>query len=134
MSNTMDSLLWLYFRVNPSEQDIFRQQGPPYFPTFRYQWGSLTIDRHAYGKSKTAFGRSVALIETRGNPFKVYFVKIWHISAHLGTLITLIRSKTLSADRMDSQGKNETLFAKIGVCMWSLERFQQNPPQMSQMT
>ena len=66
--------------------------GPPYFPTFRYQWGSLTIDRHGYGKSKTVFGRSVALIETRVEPFEVYLViysskmKIWHISAFLGAL------------------------------------------------
>ena len=49
------------------------QQGPPYFPTFKYQWGSLTIDRHAFGKSKTAFGKSVALTETRGKPFEVNF-------------------------------------------------------------
>ena len=30
----------------------------------------MTIDGHAYGKSKTAFGSSVALIETRGKPFE----------------------------------------------------------------
>ena len=31
--------------------------GSPLFSLFfRYQWGSLTIDRHGSGKSKTAFG------------------------------------------------------------------------------
>ena len=65
---------------------------PLIFTFFRYQWGSLTIDRHAFGKSKTAFGKSVALTETRGKPFEVYLViysskmKIWHIFAILGTL------------------------------------------------
>ena len=65
---------------------------PLIFTIFRYQWGSLTIVRHAYGKSKTGFGISVALIETRREPFEVYLViysskmKIWHIYAFLGTL------------------------------------------------
>ena len=65
---------------------------PLIFTFFRYQWGSLTIDRHGYGKSKTAFGRSVALTETRVEPFEVYLViysskmKIWHISEFLGAL------------------------------------------------
>ena len=52
-----------------------------------YQRGSFTIDRHTYGKSKTAFGWSVALIETWGKQFEVYLVicnnkkKIEHNSA-----------------------------------------------------
>ena len=72
---------------------------PLIFTFFRYQWGSLTIDRHGYGKSKTAFGRSVALTETRVEPFEVYLViysskmKIWHISVFLGALNIWIRSK-----------------------------------------
>ena len=37
--------------------------------------GSLTIDRHAHGKSQTAFGRSVAIIETQVEPFEVYLPK-----------------------------------------------------------
>ena len=34
--------------------------------------------------------------------------------------------KTLSADEIDSYGKNETLFEKIGECIWSPESFFQN--------
>ena len=74
---------------------------PLIFTIFRYQWGSLTIVRLAYGKSKTAFGISVALIETRREPFEVYLVnysskmKIWHIFAFLGTLNIQIRSKNI---------------------------------------
>ena len=74
---------------------------PLIFTFFRYQWGSLTIDRHGYGKSKTVFGRSVALIETRVEPFEVYLViysskmKIWRIFAFLGTLMIWLRSKNI---------------------------------------
>ena len=42
---------------------------PLIFTFFRYQWGSLTIDTDAHGKSKTAFESSVAIIETRGKLF-----------------------------------------------------------------
>ena len=40
--------------------------------------------------------------------------------------------KTLSADKIDSYGKNETLFEKIGVCFGSSEWFQQNPSKMGE--
>ena len=80
------------YRTHKYSKIALNTRVPLIFTIFRYQWGSLTIDRHAYGKSKTAFGRSVALTETRVEPFEVYLViysskmKIWHISAFLGAL------------------------------------------------
>ena len=65
--------------MNSSNQDfchwkMINTRVPLIFTIFRYQWGSLTIVRHAYGKSKTGFGIPVALIETRREPFEVYSV------------------------------------------------------------
>ena len=40
--------------------------------------------------------------------------------------------KTSSADRIDSYGKNETLFEKIGVSLGSSEQFQQIPSKMGE--
>ena len=35
--------------------------------------------------------------------------------------------KTISVDRMDPCGKNETLFLKIEACIWSAEPFLEKP-------
>ena len=43
-------------------------------------------------------------------------MEIWHIFAILGTLHISIWCKVLMVDRMDSWGKNESLFEKIGGC------------------
>ena len=53
-------------------------------------------------------------------------MKKFQIFAILGTLHISIWSETLIVDRIDSYGKNETLFAKIGGCILSPESFFQN--------
>ena len=45
----------------------------------------------------------------------------WQIFAIIGTLQISSRSETLNLDRMDSYGKIEILFKKIGESMWSPE-------------
>ena len=59
-----------FVKISEFLYDSCTYRVPLIFTFFRYQWGSLTIDTIVYGKSKTGFGSSVALIETRGRPFE----------------------------------------------------------------